>query len=95
LTGFTVTQFDYTGQTVNSYDNLIVAALRSRGLYSLSTLNLKVTTNSGFTMSGDSVLTNPMGEFIVTIGTDTGDTKTFTCSRTPNYYDFRCIFRVF
>jgi len=79
-TGFTVTLFDYTGQTVNSYNNIVVAALRSRGIYSQSTLNLKVTQDTGFTLSGDSVLTNPMGEFIVTISPDTGATKTFTCS---------------
>jgi hypothetical protein len=80
--GFSVTQFTYTGVTVNDYDKLTVAALRSRGHYITSTLTLKLTQNSGFTMSGTAVATDPLGEFIITTTADgvTGMTKSFTCS---------------
>ncbi len=78
--GFTVTKFAYTGVTTNAYDNLIVAALRSRGSYSQSTLTLQSTT--GITISGTEISTDPLGQFAITVTTDgtSGQTKTFTCS---------------
>lgn len=78
--GFTVTKFTYTGVTTNAYDNLIVAALRSRGSYSQSTLTLQSTT--GITISGTEISTDPLGQFVITVTTDgtSGQTKTFTCS---------------
>jgi hypothetical protein len=76
---FNVTKFNYTGATVNDYNNITVAALRSRGEYAGSTLNLKVTNNSGFTINSTSVNTNILGEFEVSISSGTS-TKTYTCS---------------
>lgn len=78
--GFTVTKFTYANVAVNAYDNLIVAALRSRGSYSQSTLTLQSTT--GITISGTEISTDPQGQFVITVTTDgtSGQTKTFTCS---------------
>jgi hypothetical protein len=79
---FTVTKFTYTGVTVNNYDNLVVTGLRSRGSYTVSTLNLQVTQISGLTMTGTAIETNPLGEFVLTVTADgvTGLTHSFTCS---------------
>lgn len=85
---FGVTKFTYTGVTVNAYDNIIVAALRSRGSYTLDTLTLQAT--SGITISGTGISTDPQGEFVLTVTTDglSGITKTFVCSldNTSNKY---------
>lgn len=80
--GFTVTKFTYTGVTVNSYDDVVVAALRSRGLYRLSTLSLQVTEETGLTMSSTTIETDPLGEFTLTVTTDglSGQTRSFVCS---------------
>jgi Phage tail sheath protein subtilisin-like domain len=80
---FNVTRYNYTGATVNKYDGLVVAALRSRGYYSgllSSSPTLMVTQTTGLTLSDTAVETNPLGEFTVTINTDSGLIKTFTCS---------------
>lgn len=80
--GFTVTKFTYTGVTVNEYDNMVVAALRSRGYYNLGALTLMLTQASGVTMTGTDVATNPLGDFTLTLTADgvTGGTKSFICS---------------
>ncbi len=84
-TGFTVTQFTYDAE-VNSYDNIMVAALRSRGHYStVSNLLLQAT---GVTMSSatdsfsgnPTIETNPFGNFILTVSSYDTTQKTFTCS---------------
>jgi hypothetical protein len=81
LSGITVTQFNYPA-SINNYDNITVAALRSRGHYtSPSTLLLEVTADSGLTITSSSIASNPMGEFTLTVTSPTtGGTKTFTCS---------------
>jgi hypothetical protein len=72
-------QYDYNTATTNSYDGLVVAALRPRGYYtSASTLVLSAT---GLTISSSTLESDPMSDFTVTITTNTtGGTKTFTCS---------------
>ena len=77
---YNVTKFTYTGITVNHYDSIVVAALRSRGRYVLSTLNLEVTQNTGFVLSGSTIEQNPLGEFTINVVSDSGVTKTFICS---------------
>lgn len=79
-TTFNVTKFTYEGVSGKTNDNLVVAALRSRGSYTVSTLNLQTTT--GITLTGDAVLSDPLGEFTISVTTDgtSGITKTFTCS---------------
>ena len=76
---FNVTRFNYTGATENEYHGTIVAALRSRGLYTGGSLSLKITNNSGFSISTTNATSNVLGEFdIITVSG--GSTKTFTCS---------------
>jgi hypothetical protein len=78
---FNVTRYGYSGATVNNYNNVTVAALRSRGHYStVSTLTMQITTNTGVTISSDTIQTSPLGEFTLNLGTDAGSLKTFTCS---------------
>ena len=90
ISGFNVSQFNYTA-TVNDYDNLVVAAFRPRGHYFTSSLVLSITSCSGFTLSDiDTVETNPLGEFnlSVTLDEQTGITQTFICSmdQTSTHY---------
>jgi len=84
-TGFTVTQYTYDA-SVNDYDGIMVAALRSRGHYStVSTLLLETT---GVTMSSDTdtisgdptIESDPLGDFTLTVGIQDGTEKSFTCS---------------
>lgn len=82
LTGltFNVSTYTYNGITGKTSDNLVLAALRSRGSYVVSTLHLQTTT--GITLTGDAILTDPLGEFTITVTTDgtSGETRTFVCS---------------
>ena len=79
---FSVTRYNYTGATVNKYDGLVVAALRSRGYYPgiFSNATLMVTQTTGLTLSGTAVETNPLGEFTLNANTDSGLIKSFICS---------------
>jgi hypothetical protein len=76
---FTVTRFTYVA-AVNNFENLTVAALRSRGKYTGETLNLEVTANTGLTMSSTTLTTNPLGEFTLNVNGLTSGAKTFTCA---------------
>lgn len=77
--GFHITTVTYTGATVNEYNNISIAALRSRGSYSGETLNLQVTSGSGISISGTSIEDSPIGDFTLTVTGLTG-VKTFECS---------------
>jgi len=79
---FGVTRFTYEGVTINEYDNIVLAALRSRGSYRISTLSLQVTEQTGLTMTGDAIETDPLEEFTLTVTTDgeVGETRSFVCS---------------
>lgn len=77
---FGVTKYTYENVGVNNYDGITVAALRSRGSYVKSTLVEQVTENTGCTITSNQILTNPLGNFTLTISTDTGVEKIFTCS---------------
>jgi len=85
-TGFRVTQYNYPAK-VNNYNNIMVAALRSRGSYTgKSTLTLAAT---GVTMASSSIESNPLGDFTLTVTCPTnGGTKVFTCSldQTSTHY---------
>jgi hypothetical protein len=87
---FDITRFNYDTAAVNDYDNLVVAALRSRGHYTISNtvLSLEVTLSSGMTLTSATLESDPLSEFTMTIGTDIGDIKTFTCSidNTSSHY---------
>jgi hypothetical protein len=79
MLGFDVITVTYTGATVNEYNNIPIAALRSRGSYSGETLNLQVTSGSGISISGTSIEDSPIGDFTLTVTGLTG-VKTFECS---------------
>lgn len=76
-TTFNVTNYKYQNALPNSYENITVAALRSRGSYSNEILTLQVSTTPKITSS--TLLNNPLGEFTLNVTGLTGN-KTFTCS---------------
>jgi hypothetical protein len=78
---FDVTQYTYEAEVNSGYDDVVIAALRSRGSYSGQTLNLEVTSLSNVTISNDAGIEgNPFAEFDLTITGSTSGVKTFTCS---------------
>ena len=86
LGSWNVTTFVDTGSTLNNYGGIMVSALRSRGHYStFSNLLLETT---GVTMSsatdaitlGSTIEADPLGDFTLTVGIQSGTQKTFTCS---------------
>ena len=76
---FSVKKYQYNATLVN--DNVVVAALRSRGGYSGNTLTHEITTNGYFSISKDvdNIEINPLGEFIINVTGTTG-AKSYTCS---------------
>jgi RNA recognition motif-containing protein len=80
---FDVTRYEYDAELNQDYDNIIVAALRSRGSYSVQTLNLEVSGNTSVDIneiSGVDIELNPLGEFTLNVTGSTGGAKSFTCS---------------
>ena len=80
-TSFTGTKFLWNASLNTDYDNIVVAALRSRGKYVGQTLTHEVTANTGVTISNaGSLSTNVYSEFTLsTVGLNSGS-KSFTCS---------------
>jgi hypothetical protein len=75
---FTTTKYTYTATSV--YDNeIVIAALRSRGNYSQESLTFEVTGNTSFTISGSTLTSDPLSEFNIYVTGTTG-AKVFTCS---------------
>ena len=83
-TQFDVIRYQYAAVENTEYTDIIVAALRSRGRYSGSTLNYEFTGNTSITLSAASesdISINPFGEFIVNVtGLTANVGKSFTCS---------------
>lgn len=82
---FNVKTFTYSASLNTDYDNIVVAALRSRGSYSGNSLNLEVTHTSGLTISSSSLSGNPFADFTMTVN---GGEHVFTCnldSTSKNY----------
>ena len=77
---FDVTMFVYNSTLLSGYNNQVVAAFRSRGSYSGQTLNLEVTGNTHFNVSGADLAYNPFSEFTITVTGATSGVKNFTCS---------------
>jgi hypothetical protein len=76
---FTTTRYTYTSELIN--DGLIVASLRSRGVYDAEVLTYEVVDNSKFNITDiDGIGNNPLGEFTVNVTGVTGGAKSFTCS---------------
>jgi hypothetical protein len=78
---FVGTKFTWDATLNTDYDNIVVAALRSRGKYVGQTLTHEVTANTGVTITNQTELaTNPFAEFTLnTVGLNSGS-KSFTCS---------------
>ena len=77
---FDVTRYTYSATTYSDYDEQVVVAFRSRGSYVGQTLNLEVTTNTNFNISGSDLVVNPLSEFTINVTGATSGAKTFTCS---------------
>ncbi|MEY4572017.1 MAG: hypothetical protein RLZ10_1243 [Bacteroidota bacterium] len=79
-TVFDVTKYVYTATKNTDYDNYIVAALRSRGIYSGQTLNLEVEAANKVAIDSVELQNNPLAEFTLSVTGLTGGAKTFDCS---------------
>ncbi len=82
-TEFDVTRYEYTAELNETYDNVVVAALRSRGSYSSQTLLLEVSGNTSVSLgsvSGFDISSNPLGEFVLNVTGSTSGAKSYTCS---------------
>jgi hypothetical protein len=82
-TRFDVTRYDYDAKLAEDYHNVVVAAIRPRGVYSGQTLIHEVTGNTSFTLSEVSGYTldfNPLGEFKINVTGHTDGAKEFICT---------------
>lgn len=80
---WTITQYDWDARLATDYHNVVVAAIRSRGVYSGQTLIHEVTGNTSFTLSsisGQTIDTNPLAEFKINVTGFTEGAKEFTCT---------------
>ena len=80
---WTITQYDYDAELATDYHDVVVAAIRPRGIYSGQTLIHEVTGNTSFTLtevSGQTLDTNPLGEFTINVTGYTDGAKEFTCT---------------
>jgi hypothetical protein len=78
---FDVTKYTYDASLVN--DGKVVAVLRSRGSYTQSTLNYRVTGSTHVQVTGAAISKDPLSEFTITVTGYTSnvtDIKTFDCS---------------
>ncbi len=89
-TEFDVTKIEYDAER-NTYDGIVVAALRSRGHYQGEVLKLSITGDTP-TITSTDLATNPLADFTINMTTDyslTGITSTtYTCSldgTSPHY----------
>jgi hypothetical protein len=79
-TEFEVTRYKYSASLNQDYADKIVLSLRSRGSYALEVLGYRVTGSTAVQISGDSIGTNPLSEFTLSVTDVDSDVKTFTCS---------------
>jgi len=80
---FDVTRYSYDASLNTDYDNIVVAALRSRGSYSGQTLQLEVSGSTSVDIDeivGVDIELNPLNEFTLNVTGETGGAKSFTCS---------------
>ena len=80
---WSISQFDYDARLATDYHDVVVAAIRPRGIYSGQTLIHEVTGNTSFTLtevSGQTLDTNPLGEFTINVTGYTDGAKEFTCT---------------
>jgi len=80
-TSFTTTRYVYDASVNTDYDDIVVAALRSRGRYVNDALIREVSGATSVTVSDiDDIGSNPLGEFTLSVTGATGGEKTFTTS---------------
>ena len=80
---WTISRYEWDARLASDYHNVVIAAIRSRGVYSGQTLVHEVTGNTSFKLSaitGQTVNTNPLGEFNIKVTGFTEGPKEFTCS---------------
>lgn len=77
---FEVTKYTYDASLNVDYDNVVVGALRSRGRYSGQTLLHEVTSSNNVSISGTTILTNPLADFVISVTGLTDGAKEFTCN---------------
>ena len=80
---WSITQFDWDALLAEDYHNVVVGAIRPRGLYSGQTLVHEVEDDENFTLTGvtgHDMSTNPLGEFAIDVTGATGGHKQFVCS---------------
>jgi hypothetical protein len=86
---FDVTRYSYDAYVNQDYEDLIVAALRSRGHYDAQTLIREVTGSTSVEISEvDNLESNALGEFVISVTGYTGGAKTFNCSLDPGSTKF-------
>ena len=80
---WTIYRYDYDAELAVDYHNVVVAAIRSRGIYSGQTLVHEVKDDNKFILTGVTgydMNTNPMGEFAIKVTGTTSGVKQFVCS---------------
>lgn len=77
---FDVTRFSYDAYVNTDYEDIIVAAIRSRGHYESQSLIREVTGTTMTVTNVDNLNVNPLGEFQISVTGYTGGAKTFNCS---------------
>ena len=80
---WSITQFDWDALLADEYHNVVVGAIRSRGIYSGQTLVHEVKDDNKFILTGVTgydMNTNPMGEFAIKVTGTTSGVKQFVCS---------------
>jgi hypothetical protein len=80
---WSVTQIEWDARLAEDYHNIVIAALRPRGVYSGQTLIHEVAGDTSFTLSsvtGQTLSTNPLGEFNINVTGVTEGQKQFTCT---------------
>jgi len=80
---WSISQFDWDARLDVDNHDVVVAAIRPRGIYSGQTLIHEVTGNTSFTLtevSGQTLDTNPLGEFTINVTGYTDGAKEFTCT---------------
>jgi hypothetical protein len=80
---WSISQYDYDARLATDYHDVVVAAIRPRGIYSGQTLIHEVTGNTSFTLteiSGQTLDSNPLAEFTINVTGYTDGAKEFTCT---------------
>ena len=76
-----MTRWTYASSVNSKYNDIIIAELRQRGLYSQQSLQLEVTGNT-ITMASTGLTSNPFSDITVTVPTPRGSSvsQAFTCN---------------